>query len=119
MQLHKSCALIGSFLLLAAAGCGSSVSDSKKLSELSTSEAKDVCLELASDYPERTVTCGSASITIGLTAAECNTPDPAPATCNATVGDVRDCQDALYSQTDAELCADSPLPAACAKLAGC
>ena len=119
MHLHKTCALIGSFLLLAITGCGDSVSDSKKLSELSTEEAKDVCLELVDDYPERSVTCGSTTITIGLKSSECTDQTQAPATCTATVGDVRDCNAALYSQTDAELCSDAPLPAACAKLAGC
>ena len=120
MHPFKSCAVVGTFLLIAIAGCGDSgVSDSKKLSDLSTAESKDVCLELASDYPERTVTCGSTTITIGLTSAECNTQDQAPATCTATVGDARDCTDAIYSQTDAELCADTPLPAACTRLMGC
>jgi len=120
MHLTKSCALIGTLLLLAITGCGDSgVPDSKKLSDLSAAESKDACLEIAADYPERTVTCGSTTITIGLTTAECNTQEPAPATCTATVGDARDCSAAMYSMTDAELCADTPLPAACAKLTGC
>jgi len=95
------------------------VPDSKKLTELTVAEAKDACLELQADYPERTVTCGTITITIGLTVAECNDETPAPAACTATVGDARACNSDLYKQTDAELCADGPLPASCAKLTSC
>ncbi len=119
MRFHSSHALIGSALLLATVGCGDSVPDSTKLFDLSTAEAKEVCLELVGDYPERSVTCGAATIKIGLTTAECNDNEPAPASCTATVGDARDCNAALYDKTDAELCADEPLPAVCAKLVGC
>ena len=120
MTITKMCVLSAALLFCAIAGCSDSgVSDSKKLTALTTAESKDVCLELAGDYPERTVMCGTTAITVGLTAAECNVDDPATATCTATVGDARDCVDALYSQTDAQLCADTPPPAACAKLQGC
>lgn len=108
-----------------AVGCGGDgVSDSKKLSEVSASEAKDVCESLIDDYPERVVTCGSGSasimITIGFSSADCtDTTPPSSTTCSATVGDLRTCQDAIYSQTDAQLCSDSSQPAACAKLEGC
>ncbi len=101
------------------AACGGGVDDSKKLSDLSTEEAKDVCLDLAADFPERMVTCSGVTITIGLSEAECNTPDTAPATCTATVGDVRACNKAMYELSDAELCSSQSLPAACAKLEGC
>jgi hypothetical protein len=102
-------------------GCGGSgVSDSKKITELTTEEAKDVCQEMAEDFPEKTVTCeGGLSFKVGIPAAECDNPDVAPATCTATVGDARACNEAIYSQSDAELCSDTPLPAACAPLEGC
>lgn len=102
-------------------GCGDEgVSGSKKVTELTVEEAKDVCLELVADFPERTVTCApEVTITIGLTAADCTDPEPAPATCTATVSDVRACNEAMYSQSDADLCMDKPLPAACAVLANC
>lgn len=107
------------YLCLAAflIGCGGSgVSDSKKLADLSVSEAKDVCLELADDYPEKTVNCSGTSITIGYTAADCETDDTTPSTCTATVGDIRDCADAIYSLSDAQFCMQETLPAACAPL---
>jgi hypothetical protein len=109
------------YLCLAAflVGCGGDgVSDSKKLSDLTPTEAKDVCLELVDDYPERTIDCSGTMITIGFTAAECNDEQAAPATCTATVGDIRDCTDAIYSLTDAQFCMQETLPAACAPLEG-
>jgi len=110
------------FLCLVAflVGCGGDgVSDSKKLTDLSASESKDVCLELAEDYAPRTVDCDGTMITIGIEKADCNDAETAPATCTATVGDARDCYDAMFSMSDAEICmADAP-PAACAKLEGC
>lgn len=114
MKISTGCV---SVLLAALVGCGG-VDDSKKLSELSTEEAKDVCLELVDDYPEKTVTCSGATITIGLTAADCDGETPASANCTATVGDTRDCTAAIYAQAEACM-VDAPLPAACAKLSGC
>ena len=110
------------FLCLVAflVGCGGDgVSDSKKLTDLSASESKDVCLELAADYAPRTVNCDGQMITIGIDEADCNTTETAPATCTATVGDARACYDAMYSMTDAQLCMGTAPPAACAKLEGC
>lgn len=109
------------YLCLAAflVGCGGGVSDSKKLAELSVSEAKDVCLELVDDYPEKTVNCNGTMTTVGFTKAECDDEGPAPATCTATVGDIRDCTDAFYSLSDAQICMLETLPAACAPLEGC
>lgn len=113
-------------MLLAAVlvGCGGGVSDSKKLSDLTAAEAKEACEEMADDYPERTVTCESGgqtfTLTLGIDKADCATDsEPAPATCTATVGDARDCYDAFYSLTDAEICSSDSEPAACAKLEGC
>lgn len=101
-------------------GCGGGVDGDKKLSELSVAESKDACLELAGDFPEKTVDCGmGVTITIGLTAAECNDQDAAPATCTATVDDARACTEDIYNQSDADLCMDKPLPASCSKLSQC
>jgi hypothetical protein len=102
-------------------GCGGDgVSDSKKLTDLSAAETKDVCNELADDYPERTVNCSGTMITVGYSAADCAMPgDAAPDTCTATVGDVRDCADAIFSLSDEQICTSDALPAACAKLDGC
>jgi hypothetical protein len=102
-------------------GCGGDgVSDSKKLTDLSTQETKDVCEELAADFPERTVNCSGTMITIGYNKAECaGNTEPAPATCTATVGDVRDCADALFSLSDDQICTTDELPAACAPLNDC
>jgi hypothetical protein len=102
-------------------GCGDEgVSGSKKITELSAAESKDVCQEFAGDYPERTVMCGpDVTFTIGFKDVDCNNIEPAPATCTATVGDARACNDAIYSMSDAELCGDGPTPPACAKLEDC
>lgn len=102
-----------SVLLAALVGCGG-VDDSKKLSELSTDESKDVCDELADDYPEKTVTCDGVMFTIKV---NCDGQVASP-NCTATVGDARDCSAALYVQAEACMI-DAPLPPACAKLAGC
>jgi hypothetical protein len=96
--------------------CGGGVDGGKKLSELSAAESKDACLELVDDYPEKMVDCGGGvTITIGLTASECNDNTTAPATCTATVDDVRDCTSQLYNDKTL-LCEDKPLPASCMKL---
>lgn len=102
-------------------GCGgdSGVPDSKKLSDLTTSESNDLCAELVADYPQRTVTCtGGFTFQIGVPPDSCDGSTPPPA-CTATAGDIRDCQEATFALTDAELCADAPPPAACTKLTGC
>lgn len=102
-------------------GCGDEgVSGSKKITELTVEEATDVCMEMAEDFPERTVTCEpGVTFEIGFSDAACTNVEPAPAACTATVGDARACNEAIYSQTDAELCMDGPLPAACAPLENC
>lgn len=101
-------------------GCGGDgVSDSKKLADLTAEESKDVCLDLAAEYPEKTIVCGTTSVTLGLATAECNTSDDVPATCTATVGDIRECTGVLYSLSTDQFCMLDSLPAACAPLEGC
>jgi hypothetical protein len=116
----KTISYLVSVLALSLAACGgdSGVSSSKKLSELTTEEAKDACLELVADFPPRMVTCGDTTITVGTETADCD-GEVAPSSCTATVGDARDCAEAFKNQTDAQLCMDGPLPAACMKLVGC
>jgi hypothetical protein len=109
-------------LTLVVLGCGggSGVSDSKKLADLSTDEAKDLCEELADGFPERTVDCSGVMITIGFNKAECATDsEPAPSSCTATAGDARDCADAMSALTDDQICTSDSLPAACAPLQDC
>jgi hypothetical protein len=100
-------------------GCGDDgVSDSKKLSDLSTAEATDLCKELASDHPPRTVTCGNFMFTLGIDPATCDGEVPTAA-CTATAGDARACQDAYDDLTDEQICTNETGPAACQKLTGC
>lgn len=93
-------------------------SDSDKISDLSTDEAKDLCEEFVDDNPERTVTCMGVMITVGLSSADCASQDEPGASCTATVGDARACNSAQAAQTEAEICTGM-FPAACAKLAQC
>lgn len=88
-------------------------SDSTKLSDLSADEAKDLCEELSYS---RTVTCSGQTITIN--SDDCSMATAPSASCTATVGDARDCTDAIKSAADTELCTGS-LPAACEKLSTC
>jgi hypothetical protein len=118
----KALSIVSILTAMALAACGGDdgVDGSKKLSELSVAENKDACLELAEDYPEKTVDCGDgATLTVGLTATECNDQQVAPATCTATVDEARACTADIYNQSNADLCMDKPLPASCSKLAEC
>jgi hypothetical protein len=116
----KTISCLVSVLVLSLAACGgdSGVDSSKKLSELSSQESKDACLELVEDFPPRMVTCGGTMITVGTETADCD-GEVAPSSCTATVGDARDCAEAFKNQTDEQLCMDGPLPAACMKIVGC
>jgi hypothetical protein len=116
----KALSLVSITVAMVLGACGGGVDGDKKLSELSVSENKDACLELAGDYPEKTVDCGNGvTLTVGLTAAECNDQEVAPATCTATVDDARACTADIYNQSNADLCMDKPLPASCSKLTQC
>jgi hypothetical protein len=107
-------------LVLMACGGGSGVDDSKKLSDLSADESKDLCEELADSFPEKTVDCDGQMITIGYDKADCaGTIEPPPASCTATAGDVRDCADALSALSDEQVCTATDLPAACAAISDC
>jgi len=101
----------------AATSGSSGVPGSKLLRDLTVDEATALCLELADDLPERTVTCTDIPpFTAGYTQAECSNEMAAPATCDANVGDLRDCARAYYHSSDAELCANEYLPDECGPL---
>lgn len=93
-------------------------SDSTKITDLSTDEAKDLCEESVDANPERTITCSGVMLTVGLSSADCADPGTPPTSCTATVGDVRDCNEAQGNQTEAEICAGT-IPAACEALLSC
>jgi hypothetical protein len=96
-----------SILVLALAACG--VSDSSLLTELSDSQAVSLCEE----YGEKEITCGEGEFTFTFTfGADCDTTtaDETPAECTATVGDYRDCFDAIYAMTDEEFCNSEDIP---------
>lgn len=115
----KALSLVSVMAAMLFTACGGGVDGDKKLSELSVEESKDACLELQGDFPEKTVDCGGGvTVTVGLTAAECNDQTTAPTTCTATVDDVRDCTSQLYNDKTL-LCEDKPLPASCMKLVQC
>lgn len=89
--------------------------DSKGLRDLTNDEARALCLEFATDYPEKTVSCpGESPFNVGYTTGECQSEGPAPYACTANVGQLRDCVDDYYNTPNATLCADSGyLPASC------
>jgi hypothetical protein len=92
---------------------GSGLSDSTKLTDLSTDQAKALCEELTFS---REITCEGS--TISIHSQNCSDVGQPGASCTATVGDARDCTDAEQTESDAKLCAGD-LGAACAKLSGC
>jgi|JI9StandDraft_1071089.scaffolds.fasta_scaffold24429_3 hypothetical protein len=106
---------------LIACGGDDGPSDGTKLTSLSAAEIKSVCLDIAADFPERTVDCGGGvTLTVGLSAAECDTITVPAAACTATVGDVRSCTGGVQSAADADICSDTfTPPASCAALENC
>jgi hypothetical protein len=92
----------------------SGIPGSKKLAEMTLQEAMDLCLELADDYPERTVSCSSGeTFSAGYTVSECASEMVAPGSCMASVADIRRCAASFYNSSDAELCASDSFPSAC------
>lgn len=76
------------------------------------------CQHLASQYPEKMIDCGSAgSATVGVDPAKCSGSDftPIPASCTVTVGQLEDCDAALYNEGSA-ICTATSVPPACAPL---
>jgi hypothetical protein len=92
----------------------SGIPGAKKLAEMSVQDATDLCLELADDFPERSVMCSSGeTFSAGYTTSECANEMAAPSSCMATVADVRRCAAAFYNSSDSELCAADSFPSAC------
>ncbi|MEZ4364893.1 MAG: hypothetical protein R2939_01235 [Kofleriaceae bacterium] len=111
--------LLGALLFGMVVACGgdSGPSDSTKVTDLTEDEAHELCDELADSFPEREVTCGDVTITFGINHEECDSDvDSIPPACQATAGDLRDCFAALGALSDAQVCDDTPLPAACAPI---
>ena len=105
---------------LAACGGDDGPADSTPVTQLSAEEAKDFCVELAGDLPQRTITCGEElTIQVGFDAAECATEALFDAECTATVGNARACVEALAGLSDAMWCTMEQLPPACAPVADC
>jgi hypothetical protein len=109
---------LGVALLLAMSGCGgdgggSGLSDSAVLSSLSADQVMSLCEEIAGG--EREVDCGDFTVTVGIDPAECETAEPFPETCTATVGDARACFDAIDGLSDEEICTSESPPEECAE----
>ena len=120
MKNTKIAMVLCSMFSLTMVACGgddggsSGVSDSKVIGTLSASEAMAVCIELTEIFPERTVDCGGGvTLTVGNSSSDCGSQPPA--TCTATVGQLRDCFGDLSDLTDAQWCSDTTQPpASCA-----
>ena len=117
--MNKISIILSSIVSLSLVACGgddgdSGLSDSKVIGSLTASESMDLCLELVESFPQRTVDCGGGvTLTVGIDPADCD--DQPPATCNATVGNFRDCFEAFGNLSDAQVCDDAtPPPASCA-----
>lgn len=75
------------------------------------------CEHLASQYPQKTIDCGSAgSDTVGTDPAQCSGSDfqTIPASCTVTVGQLEDCDAAIYNEGSA-ICSGT-IPSACGPL---
>jgi hypothetical protein len=107
-------------LVTACGGGGSGVSGDKTLVSLSEGETTDLCeyfVDLAGS--EREVDCGGGlTVTVGGgSVSECVVALQASRAlfpgCTATVSNAESCMEDLTDFTDAQLCSDGPLPAAC------
>jgi hypothetical protein len=99
-------------------GGGGGGNDSQQLGSLTTEEATALCNDLAGDYPEKTVSCPDGDTTIGFEDGACDGDQTFDSSCTATVGEARDCYDALYNEPDADICSQT-IPEECAPLLSC
>ena len=80
--------------LAVAIGCGGGGIDrSKSAGSLSAADQMTECEHLASQYPQKSIDCGSAgSANVGVDPAKCSGSDftPIPASCTVTVGQLED-----------------------------
>ncbi|MBP6630235.1 MAG: hypothetical protein KBG28_18155 [Kofleriaceae bacterium] len=94
-------------------GCGDEpVPAARPLSGLTAAEVDTLCEELVADFPARITQCTGFDLVIGVPEPACQNY-PAPATCTATVGDLRACMSAWFALSQAELCALDDAPAEC------
>lgn len=111
---------LGGLVFALALGCGSSsggIDPSKTLGSLSAADQMTECQDLASQFPPKTISCGSAgSATVGNDPSKCSGSNfkAAPAGCTVTVGQLQDCDSAIYDEGSAA-CTDT-IPPACAPL---
>ena len=107
------------FALAVAIGCGGGGIDrSKSLGSLSAADQMTECQHLASQYPAKMIDCGSnGSNTVGVDPAQCSGSDfqATPASCTITVGQLEDCDAAVYNEGSSAYCSGT-IPAACAPL---
>ena len=90
------------------------VPNGKLLSKLSAEQATSVCEE----YAQRTIVCGDEDAQeVYVFGGDCDSAR-APADCEATVGDYRDCQEAVEELSDEDFCSAESDPAACVPLLG-
>lgn len=114
--------------LLVLAACGG-VSDSTELNAITEDDAAKLCEEFVNDFPGRTITCEfegmSFDIDIGLfddVDACVRDFEPAPESCEATVGDVRDCMETFASVAQDDICDpefEMETPASCQAMFDC
>lgn len=109
----RSVTLLSLALVTACDGGMGGASDSTKLVDLTPEQLRSLCLEFAQEFPTRTITCSGQEQTIGIDGADCDMPNEFDAACQATVGQMRACIDAIASVTDARLC-EGPQPPECA-----
>lgn len=113
--------LVLSILGVAACGGGGSgggnnsgIADTRTVDSLSAMELDDLCEELAAEFPTREVTCDGLTLTVGIDCAE---DELFSETCTITVGEARDCIQALDNLSDSQICTSETPPAPCAGLA--
>jgi len=116
MKLTSVCGVAFAMAL----GCGSSgsgIDRSRTLGSLSTAEQMSECEDFASMYPKKSVSCGTdGSASVGTDASECmgSNFEAIPSTCTVTVGQLEDCDAALYNEGSA-VCSGN-VPTECAPL---
>lgn len=113
----KTLTFVASVTLLA--GCG--ISDGTLLSDLDADDLQKLCEET----PEESFTCTGEGFEYTITFGDCDTSDTDgggdvtwPASCTATVGDLRDCNEAYIEALRADPCT-ADVPAACDWMADC
>jgi hypothetical protein len=122
MKIHYRMVLLG----VCAVGCGGSsggVDDNELLVDVTPTQAVALCKQLSSDYPQKTVSCGSGvNVTVGDNGSDCASEgsgsNTIPASCTATVGDAENCVAAEYGDPCA-LASGSDIPQACDAFFAC